>query len=192
MVEEIGWQYILGITLTVAAIIGGWIWQSRTRKDKMISDRRSFDFDVERTAREKGIAERGVAKELAEHSEKLALDVKQSMKEHISQLIITLKQDIELQRTIIYSKIDTLDVKIQQNKIDLAEHIKDYHNLEERITHSIEFLQTMAWGPDAKSVPAYMQGEEETEAHRAKPGVGAFRDRTKEEQEDIDQKKTVD
>lgn len=147
--------------------------------------------DIERTAREKATAERGLARELSEHQEKMALDVKQSMKDHISQLIITLKQDIELQRTVIYSQIDKLDVKVQQNKIDLIEHIKDYHSLEQRITRSIEFLQTMAWGPDAKSVPAYMEGKEETEEHKAEPGVGAFRDRTKEEQDDIDQKKRL-
>ena len=149
----------------------------------MISDRRSFDFDVERTAREKATAERGLARELAEHSERVALDVKQSMKDHISQLISTLKQDIELQRTLTYAKIDVMDIKIQQTKIDMAEHIKEEKDERVRMQRSIEFLQTMAWGESAKSVPAYMTGEIETQEHKEEPGVGVFKPSKKEEEE---------
>ena len=53
-----------------------------------------------------------------------------------------------------------------------------------RMQKSIEFLQTMAWGADAKSIPPYMLGQEQTQEHRDEADVGAFFDRD-------DKKKTV-
>lgn len=181
---------IISVVVIIVGIVVGWIWQSILRKDRRRMDMQVSAADVEKAAVEKRKEEQALAKDLKEHNEKVALDVKQNMKDHISQLISTLKQDIELQRSIIYSKIDLVDIKVQQTKIDLVEHIKNYTSLEQRMTRSIEFLQTMAWGPDAKSVPHYMMGEEETEEHKEEAGKGVFRDRTKEEQEEIDKKKT--
>ena len=134
-------------------------------------------FSVLQLARETKIDAQNLAKEVAERNEKVVIDIKDDMKSHISTLISTLKQDIELQRTLIYSKIEILGLKQQQDKIDLLEHIQDEKDELTRMQKSIEFLQTMAWGPDSKSVPDYMFGKEESQEHKDEPSKGAFRDR---------------
>jgi hypothetical protein len=118
-----------------------------------------------------------LAERLSQENERKAIAVRQDMRDHVSSVIQTLRQDIELQSSRIFSKIDNLDWRQQQNKISLAEHIQNERDENARMMKSIEFLQTMAWGPDAKSVPDYMFGREESQEHKDEPTKGAFKDR---------------
>ena len=125
-----------------------------------------------------------LAERLATKNRQVAIEVKQDMKDHVSNLVNVLKSDIEFRQAQTYSKIDTLDARVAQIKIDLMEHIINEKDERSRMQKSIEFLQTMAWGPDAKSIPPYMMGQEQTEEHKDEPDVGAFFDK-------YDKKKTV-
>lgn len=69
------------------------------------------------------------------------------MKYHIDRLIVILKQDIELQRTMTYSKLDTIDARVAQVKIDLMNHIVQEKDERVRMQRSIDFFQTMQFGP---------------------------------------------
>ena len=99
------------------------------------------------------------------------------MKDHVSNLVNTLKSDIEFRQAQTYARIDTIDTKVIQIKIDLMEHIINEKDERARMQKSIEFLQTMAWGADAKSIPPYMLGQEQTQEHRDEADVGAFYDK---------------
>jgi len=105
------------------------------------------------------------------------------MKDHIQQLISTLKQDIELSRTIVYSKMDAMDNKIAQVKIDLMDHIMRQTDINQREQKSIEFLQTMAWGADAKSIPPWMEGKDTSTEHKEEADKGVFYIETEKQRE---------
>jgi hypothetical protein len=169
---------------TVAGVIGTWIYNSRTRKDRILETRQTLAADVEKIAREKIKEEQSIARDLAVTSQALALDVKQSMKDHIQQLISTLKQDIALSAEQAESKIDKLDYRLAQIKIDLMEHILGEKDERVRMQRSIEMLQTMNYGTDAKSEPSFLVGEEETQEHKDLPGEGLYRNKTPGEKEE--------
>jgi K+ transporter len=182
---------------TVAGVIGTWVYNSRTRKDRITETRQTLAADVEKIAREKIKEEQSIARDLAVTSQALALDVKQNMKEHIQQLISTLKQDIALSAEQAEAKIDKLDYRLAQIKIDLMEHIMEEKDEKIRMQRSIEMLQTMNYGIDAKSEPAFLVGKDETQEHKDKPGEGLYKDQTvvekeqqtKENEERIDKQK---
>ncbi len=118
-----------------------------------------------------------LAERLAEKNRQIAIEVKQDMKDHISNLVNTLKSDIEFRQAQTYARMDTLDSKVAQVKIDLMEHIINEKDERARMQKSIEFLQTMAWGADAKSIPPYMLGQEQTQEHKDEADVGVFYDK---------------
>jgi len=154
---------IISVVVAIGGFITSQLWNARNRKDTL-----------DAAARTKSKEERDLAEDLKEHQERVAEDVKKDMRDHVDQLIGSLKLNLELERSMIYHKIELLEVKVLQDKIDLAEHIKNQNNVNEREQKALEFLQTMAWGPDAKSVPPYMRGEIETQAHKDEPDIGAF------------------
>jgi len=154
---------IISVIVAVGGFVASQLWNIRNRKDS-----------VETALRAKRKEEQDLARDLKEHNERVAEDVKKDMRDHVDQLIGSLKLNLELERSMIYHKIELLEVKVLQDKIDLAEHIKNQNNVNEREQKALEFLQTMAWGPDAKSVPPYMRGEIQTQQHKDEPDIGAF------------------
>ena len=180
---------LIGIASAIGVIYGIY-YQGKNRKDTVI-DRRDkveetrakLQREVELTARDKLREEAKTRAELELSAKLLAADVKQNMKEHIAQLISTLKQDIELSRSLAYSRMDAMDVKIAQNKIDLMEHI--IHEKDERIRmqKALDMLQTMNYGVDAKSTPAFMTDEIESQEHKDEPDKGVFEVQSKEQQD---------
>jgi hypothetical protein len=191
---------LIGIGITaligIISIISFHLWNKRNRTDKVVENRQTLAADVEKIAREKIKEEQNIARELAVTSQALALDVKQSMKDHIQQLITTLKQDIALSGQIAEAKIDKLDYRIAQIKIDLMEHILEEKDERVRVRKSIEMLQTMNYGIDAKSEPAFLVGEDESQEHKNKPPEGLYKDQTTEEKtkqkKDNDERINVD
>ena len=168
---------ILGIVVSIAAFVGTNIWNNRIRKDRLIDAKRLAQTDIEKTATEKSKDERTLAKEIAVHNKELALEVKQDMKDHVDRLVVTLKSDIELQRTMTYAKMDGIETKVAQIKIDLLEHIQNEKDERIRMQRAIDFFQTMQFGPEAKSIPAYVTGEEEKAGHEEEPYKGVFASR---------------
>ena len=163
------------IVLTlIAGLAGGffaWAFKRGERKDS-----------VEKIRSDKATSERALAKELRTESEQEAIAVRQEMREHIGQIIDTLKQDIALQKEKIQSQMNMREVKIEQIKKDLEDHIRSQNTINDKVVKSIEFVQTMLWGPEAKSMPPYMLGQEETQAHKDEPEVGMFTDPKKKEE----------
>jgi hypothetical protein len=176
-------EYDTVLTIALPALIGVisivsfHLWSKRNRGDKVVENRQTLQKEVEEVARTKAKEEEITRRELESSAKVLATDVKQDMKDHIDRLIHVLKQDIELGRTQTYAKIDTIDYRLAQLKIDLMDHIINEKDERVRMQKSIEMIQTMSWGPDAKSIPHYMLGEEETQEHKEEPGKGVFRDR---------------
>jgi hypothetical protein len=173
-----------GVVASAVGVIAGIYYQGRTRKDtvtdkkdKVEETRAKLQREVELTARDKLKEETKTRQDLELSAKLLAADVKQNMKEHIGQLIFTLKQDIELSRSQAYSRMDSMDVKIAQNKIDLMEHILHEKDESIRMQKAIDMLQTMNYGADAKSTPAFMTEEEETQEHKDEPDKGVFDDK---------------
>lgn len=178
---------IVTAVITAVGILAGFYWNSRLRKDKVVETRESLRADVERTANIKQKEEQTLAKEVARENKALALEVKQDMKDHVDRLIHTFKQDVELERVRTYAKMDSIDSRVAQIKIDLMDHIIDEKDERVRMQRSIDFFQTMQYGPDAKSIPPYVTGEEQTKEHKDEPEKGVFASR-----EDTTHKDTKD
>jgi len=175
---------IVGVAVAVAGIVGTNIWSNKQRTDRLAERKQVQNMEVEKAAREKQKEEQSLAREVAKENKALALEVKQDMKDHVDRLIVTLKQDIELQRVQSYAKLDSLEAKTAQIKIDLMQHIADEKDERVRMQRSIDFFQTMQYGPDAKSIPPYITGEEQTEAHKDEPEKGVFASRKDTTSED--------
>ena len=175
---------VVGVAVAVAGIVGTNIWSNKQRTDRLQERKQVQTMEVEKAAREKQKEEQTLAKEVAKENKALALEVKQDMKDHVDRLIVTLKQDIELQRVQSYAKLDSLEAKTAQIKIDLMQHIADEKDERVRMQRSIDFFQTMQYGPDAKSIPPYITGEEQTEAHKDEPEKGVFASRKDTTSED--------
>lgn len=167
--------YFIAI-ITVAGILGTWMWNIRTRKDKQAADIKSLAYDVERIAREKLVIERGVAKELAEEARIKAVDVRQEILEKVGGMFGTLRAEIALMDQKIFSNMEAREIKIDTLRGDFEEFRK-------QSKRDLELLQTLAFGGDAKSTPPYMVGEEQTQAHKDEPSTGMFYEQTQEEQD---------
>lgn len=155
----------ISVVLGIAGFITGQMWAVRNRRD-----------NVERARSEKATTERQLAKELRQESEDEAVSVRAEMRDHIAQLIDTLKQDIALQKEKIQSQMNMREVKIEQIKKDLATHMESQNKINEKTLKTIEFVQTMLWGPEAKSIPPYMLGQEESQDHKDASDVGVFKE----------------
>jgi len=178
---------ILGVVIAAGGVIGTQVYYKQARKDKQVETRQSLQADVETVARTKLKEEQEMAGELASSAAELARNVKQDMKDHIDRLIVILKGEIELASVRAYSKMGEIDSKVVQLKIDLTQHIEREKDELTRMQRSIDFFQTMQFGPEAKSIPPYITGEERTAAHESEAFKGVFASR-----EDTTHKDTKD
>jgi hypothetical protein len=158
---------ILTIVLSlIAALAGGfiaWAFKRGERKDS-----------VEKTRIDKSDSERKLAKELRQESEQEAVAVRQEMRDHVDQLLNNLRADIELAKVKATNLDNLQDIKIEQLVKEFVDFKIFQSGVNEKIMKAIEFVQTMLWGPEAKSMPPFMLGETESKEHRDEPGVGAF------------------
>jgi len=175
---------IIGVVIAAGGVIGTQVYYKQARKDKQVETRQSLQADVESTARNKIKEEQVLARELAGQSAALALDVKQDMKDHIDRLIVILKGEIELASVRTYSKMGEIDTKVVQLKQDLISHIEQEKDELTRMQRSIDFFQTMQFGPEAKSIPPYITGEERTAEHEQEAYKGVFASRADTTHED--------
>jgi len=164
---------ITGVIIGFSGLVGTLFYNKILRR----SNKGSLQLEIEEAQRQKTKDEKVTADALASSTALLAQNVKQDMKDHIDRLIKVLKSDIELQRVMTYSKLDQLDSKIGQIKIDLMQHIIDEKDDRTRMQRSIDFIQTMQYGPEAKSIPDYIMGQEETQEHKDEPEKGVFASR---------------
>jgi len=153
---------LIAVSAAIGALLA-WVLKRGERKDT-----------VEKIRADKATSERQLAKELRDESEEEAVAVRQEMRDHIGQIIDTLKSDIALQKEMVQSQMNMRDMRIEVIKKQLDDYIETQNKINEKVVKSIEFVQTMLWGPEAKSMPPYMLGEQETQAHRDEPDVGMF------------------
>jgi len=175
---------IVGVVIAAGGVIGTQFYYRSARKDKVIETRQSLLADVEQTARDKSKQELSLAKEVAVENKALAATVKQDMKDHIDRLLQILKGEIELANVRAYSKMGEIDSKVMQLKTDLFSHIEQEKEELTRMQRSIDFFQTMQFGPEAKSIPPYITGEERTIEHEQEAYKGVFASRADTTHED--------
>jgi hypothetical protein len=167
---------LLGVAIPtvigLVTIVSYHLWNRRNRSDKIKENKQLSIADVEKTARDKIKEEQATARELSGQAKALALDVKQDMKEHIDRLISVLKQDIELSRTQIYAKIDVIDLRLAQLKIDLMEHILNEKDEDVRMQKQIEFIKQLKGGQGGKGGEGGEGGEsaEGVRGHKGQEG----------------------
>jgi hypothetical protein len=171
---------VAGVIIAAGGLIGTLFYSKVLRR----SNKGSLQLEIEEAQRQKTKDEKVTADALAGSAAALAQNVKQDMKDHIDRLIKIMQSDTEMQRVQTYAKLDSLDTKIAQVKIDLIEHIINEKDDRLRMQRSIDFLQTMNFGPEAKSIPDYMMGEEETEEHKKEAEKGVFASRKDTTEED--------
>lgn len=156
-------------------------YRKQDKKDYFDEYKRLLEEKVLDTAAKKKVIEEETADKVRQANIKRADIVKGEMREYINSFASSLVKDSALEHEKMYSKIHENRMMIDQLNKDL-DHYKEYTKGDIReLKHSIEFLQTVAWGPDAKSVPPYMLGEEQSQEHKDLPDAGAFE--TNEERE---------
>ncbi len=175
---------IVGVIVAAGGVVGTQFYYRSAKKEKQVETRQSLLADVEQTAREKSKQEQQLAKEVAVENKLLAAQVKQDMKDHIDRLLQILKGEIELSNVRSYSKMGEIDTKVVQLKQDLIQHIEREKEELTRMQRSIDFFQTMQFGPEAKSIPPYITGEERTPEHEQEAYKGVFASRADTTHED--------
>ena len=175
---------VVGVVIAVVGTIGTQMFYRNASKEKKVETRQSLQQDVEQVAREKFKEEQVTAGTLAANAAQLAREVKQDMKDHVDRLIVILKGEIELASVRSYSKMGEIDTKVVQLKQDLINHIEQEKDELTRMQRSIDFFQTMQFGPEAKSIPPYITGEERTPEHEEEAYKGVFASRADTTHED--------
>ena len=191
MAEEISLTWIVGILITGMSVLAGFIIQQQLRKDRRkdtVSQEQIRAADLAALNIEKAQTLADTTLEKAENlqtkTEAIAENVKTSMLAQVNSLLATLRQEIELERTKIYANMSAREVKLDRIIKDFEEFRRHVYTTFREFSKSIERIQTMAWGPDAKSVPAYMMGEVETAEHKEEDDVGVFYRQTQEEEDE--------
>jgi hypothetical protein len=101
-------------------------------------------------------------------------DNKEERRKRIEGILTTLKEDIEKQKIKTQRQIETRESQIDQNRKDFDDFVESQNAINDRTVKAIEFIHTLLFGPEAKSLPSYMLGLEETQEHRDRPEVGMF------------------
>lgn len=164
----------LSIIIAFVGTILGFYYFIRTSKAKAITDKATYKLQLENAVEQKKKEELSLAKELKEDNRRLALDVKEAMINHISTVVNTLKQDIEMQKTILLSEISLMKKDYSQVRTDMMHHIANQQVINDRMQKSIDFMNQFLWGAGAKSIPPYAEGEVESQEHKDKPTEGIF------------------
>ena len=129
---------------------------------------------IERARFEKEESERKLAKDLRDESIDEARNVRQETREYITNLLAQLRYEIEIAATKSSAAGEKSELKLEQLAKAFYEYKNDQNRINEKVVKSIEFIHTVLLGPGAKSLPPYMLGQDETQAHKDKPDVGAF------------------
>jgi hypothetical protein len=160
---EIDLTWVVGTVIVASGIFGGLIFQQQLRKDKRKTDTsteaaRASELAAETIEKATIVAERTLEKaaELQTRTEHIAQSVKEEMLGRVNGLLATLRAEIELERTKIYAEMSAREVKLDRIIKDFEEFRTHIYDKFKDFATSIERLQTMAWGVDAHSVPAYM------------------------------------
>jgi hypothetical protein len=161
--EQTAITIFVAIVAATAAGFVTWLFKGKERKES-----------VEEKAVEKGIVERGMAKELKENAEKIAASVKEETMAAVDQLFTNLRSEIALEQQKIYSNMNAREVKLDRLEKDFESFKQHIYNAIDRFNKDIQRIQTMAWGSSAKSVPSYLLDEEETQEHKDTPDEGVF------------------
>lgn len=164
----------LSIVIALGGTILGFFYFLKTTKAKAVTDKQNYKTQVENLALAKHREEMSLAKELKEDNKRLALDVKEAMVSHVGIIVNTLKQDIELQKTILLSELSIMKKDSSQIRTDMLAHIENQQHINERMQKSIDFMNQFLWGAGAKSTPPFVEGEEESQEHKDKPSEGIF------------------
>jgi hypothetical protein len=164
---------IIGAMIAFSGLIGTLFYSKILRR----SNKGSLQLEIEAAQRQKLRDEKITADELATSAEKLAIGVRQDMKDHVDRLVAIIESKMELASVRSYSKMGEIDSKVMQLKQDLMNHIEDEKEELTRMQRSIDFFQTMQFGPEAKSIPPYITGEERTPEHEKEAYKGVFASR---------------
>ena len=131
-------------------------------------------MQTEALASQKLKDELSLAKEIKEENRRLAIDVKEAMVGHMSILLDKMKQDNELQKSILVSEMSLMKKVDEQLQKDLSYHIHNQQTINERMQKNIDFMTQFLWGVGAKSPVPYLEGAPETEEHKKSATVGIF------------------
>jgi hypothetical protein len=183
----VGGVSVVSIVLTLVFSV---YYKRGDKKDKGVTDRRSLEIEVERTAGAKGIIERATAKELKENAERIAEGVKTETMAAVNQLFATLRSEIKYHDAEVKSEMMARDVTIQSHKRDFDYFIetvfKDFKNnitiILEKQQKTIEMLQTLSFGSEAHSFPKYIYGKERSAEDTQRKDEGMFHVQTDAEQ----------
>lgn len=147
-----------GIGVAVTSNIINFFYKRKT-------DTRSYSDQRESLARDVLKDQEIKARELRIEGEELAKKVKLNMEEFVNRGDIDIRKDMAHNYALIQDKFDLMRLTIEQLTTGFV-----------NIQKALDLLQQFYWGRDAKSLPPYVMGEEETAEHRAEEGHGIFKD----------------
>ena len=108
-------------------------------------------------------------------TDRMARDVKDDVLERITNASNAINKDIEYKEKLFNNRLDLIELKNTNLIKEVNIAIKNQNKELEKIEKAIEFLQQFYWGKEAKSLPPFTLGLDETEEHAKAEGEGLFR-----------------
>lgn len=176
--KEIDLPIINSVLITVISLFSvlvGIYFYKKSSKEKTLLENKADTITVEQRAREKEKEERVTAKEVKEESRKLAMEVRQEMMDFVITKINDIRHDLEMQKINFQNQIRLIEQIEIQFKEDLMRVNEENKVIHDRMEKSLNFVSQFLWGQGAKSIPPYLQGMEETQAHKDEEPEGIYR-----------------
>jgi len=177
----------LGLVVAIIAISVGFVYFIVNYQYKKKNDiRQEIRSDSQTAKLDKyqvdSLAERVKANQ-AETAEKLKTETaliaektKTEMQAYVDRQTDDLKKDYGHKFEVVDLKIDAIHEAIANVIQKNADTALINAKTADRLEKQMDRIQQFEWGRDAKSVPAYLTGDEETQEHKDKPGEGLFKD----------------
>jgi ribosomal protein S15P/S13E len=151
------------VVATIGTILGFYYFNRTNKSDRAV------------LAREKSKEEVILAKELRVEHKNQTLEFKQQIIAEFSLLLDKLKSDLEIQKMNLISEIGMMKRDDKDLRRDLENALNLQQTVNDRMQKTIEFMSQFLWGAGAKSDPAYLSGQVETQEHLNEPPVGMFK-----------------
>jgi hypothetical protein len=183
-----------GIIVTIILFVSAGFIKYLEGKKSNIKEAEKLETERVDRAEEKKEKEEKTAKELVEATDIKARITLTHIQDWVVALFASHKQDRALHDQQVNSIIDAMKIEMKQiakecgdfKRNDFTNFRRSVEESLKELKHSMELIQTMAWGPDAKSVPPYMEGKEQTQEHKDEADVGAFSGRGQGEESEVE------
>ena len=169
-------DFTSGLLIAVIGLMLGLIYFLIDLKYRKKTDMRAEKVQVESLAERVKENQAETAEKLRAETALIAQQTRRDMEAYVDRQTQDLKTDYGHKFQVVDLKIDAIHEAIANVIEKNAQTALINSKTAERLEKQMDRIQQFEWGRDAKSVPAFITGEEETQEHKDKPDEGLFKD----------------